>query len=452
MGGVEQKWRGLSRWNSPLVQVVMIGFICFCCPAMFNVLTGLGGGGQRIPKVANNSLTALYATFAIFGLLGGEAYNLLGPRRCIFLGCSFYMLYVGSFLSYNHNEGFVVAAGALLGIGAGLLWAGQGAMLMSYPPAESKGRYISLFWVIFNLGGVLGGFIPFSLNYNDKAGSVNSGTYIAFMGIMFMGALISLTLSSPDNVIRDDGNKVSTVHYSNVFLEGCEILKLFRNKKLLLLAPAFIASNFYYTYEFNNINGMLFNVRTRGLNNVFYWGVQMLGSVVMGYILDHSSTKRRSRGLMGLGVMVALTMLGWGVALANQLRYSRQSRPELLDFKDSNLAYAGPLTLYILLGLLDSMYQTLFYWILGMLTCETATLSRFSGFYKALQSAGAAISWQIDEIKAPLLFELLITWILLMLGLALATIVVWKGEDVQEGKVEDGHENYSNKGDEECPS
>ncbi|KAJ7553459.1 hypothetical protein O6H91_06G098900 [Diphasiastrum complanatum] len=426
----------------------MIGLICFCCPAMFNVLTGLGGGGQRTPRVANNSLTALYATFAVFGLLGGGAYNLLGPRICILLGCSFYVLYAGSFLSYNHNEGFVVAAGALLGVGAGLLWAGQGAMLMSYPPAESKGRYISLFWVIFNLGGLLGGFIPFSLNYNNKAGSVNGGTYIAFMGIMFMGVLISLTLSSPDNVIRDDGSQVSTVRYSNVFLEGREILKLFRNKKLLLLAPACIASNFYYTYEFNNINGLLFDVRTRGLNNVFYWGVQMLGSVGMGYILDHSSTKRRYRGFIGLGVMAALTMIGWGGALANQLQYSRLRRHELLDFKDSGLTYAGPLALYVLLGLMDSMYQTLFYWIIGTLTCETAALSRFSGFYKALQSAGAAISWQIDERKTPLLFELLITWILLTIGLASAAVVVWKGEDVQEGKVEDGHENYSKEGDE----
>ena len=34
------------RYNSPLVQVGLIGLVCFCCPGMFNALSGMGGGGQ----------------------------------------------------------------------------------------------------------------------------------------------------------------------------------------------------------------------------------------------------------------------------------------------------------------------------------------------------------------------------------------------------------------------
>lgn len=31
--------------------------------------------------------------------------------------------------------------------------------MMAYPPEQDKGRYISWFWIIFNLGGVLGGLV-----------------------------------------------------------------------------------------------------------------------------------------------------------------------------------------------------------------------------------------------------------------------------------------------------
>jgi hypothetical protein len=34
---------------------------------------------------------------------------------------------------------------------------------MSYPPEESKGRYISWFWMIFNLGAVIGSLVSHAL-------------------------------------------------------------------------------------------------------------------------------------------------------------------------------------------------------------------------------------------------------------------------------------------------
>lgn len=31
--------------------------------------------------------------------------------------------------------------------------------MMSYPPEQSKGRYISWFWIIFNMGAVIGSLV-----------------------------------------------------------------------------------------------------------------------------------------------------------------------------------------------------------------------------------------------------------------------------------------------------
>lgn len=373
--------KSLFRYNSPLVQVSLIGLVCFCCPGMFNALSGMGGGGQVDPTASDNSLTALYTTFAVFGILGGGIYNILGPRLTLLSACSTYVLYAGSFLYYNHhkNQAFAIISGGILGIGAGLLWAGQGAIMTSYPPPARKGTYISLFWSIFNMGGVIGGLIPFILNYHrTKAASVNDGTYIAFMSFMTLGALLSLAILPPSKVVRDDGTRCTNIKYSNVSTEYVEISKLFMNWKMLLIAPAAWSSNFFYTYQFNNVNAVLFSLRTRGLNNVFYWGAQMIGSIGIGYLMDFSFKSRRRRGFLGIGVVGFLGTAIWAGGLANQVKYTRADVKtiEKLDFIDSGDDFAGPFVLYFSYGLLDAMFQSVVYWIIGALADDSETLSR----------------------------------------------------------------------------
>ena len=148
----------IPYYASPQVQLVLVAFVCFLCPGMFNAVNGLGGGGQLNTKTADNANVAVYATFSVIGFFAGSIANRLGIKLTLSLGGLGYCLYVSSYLSYNHdqNSGFVIFSGAILGVCAGMLWAAQGAIMMSYPPEKSKGKYISWFWMIFNLGGVIG--------------------------------------------------------------------------------------------------------------------------------------------------------------------------------------------------------------------------------------------------------------------------------------------------------
>ncbi|CAA0813084.1 UNC93-like protein 2 [Striga hermonthica] len=394
-----------SRHNSPLVQVILIGLVCFCCPGMYSALVGMGGGGQVDPTAANNANTALYAAFAVFGVLGGGIYNILGPRLTLLCACPTYPLYAASFLYYNHRhrQEFSIVAGALLGVGAGLLWATQGAIMTSYPARGKKGIHISIFWSIFTMGGVIGGLIPFTLNFHrNEALSVNDGTYIGFVVFMSIGTLLSLSILHPGRVVRDDGSHCTRIEYSSVRIEAREILKLFLDWKMLLMVPAFWASNFFYSYQFTNVNGVLFNLRTRGLNNVLYWGAQMIGSVCIGFVMDFSFRSRRARGLFGVGLVAILGTAVWGGGLVEQLDYSRVDLPDRrLDFMDGG-SYAGPFVLYFSYGLLDAMFQSMVYWVVGALADDTEILSRYNGLFKGVQSAGAAVSWQLvkdDEIE-----------------------------------------------------
>ncbi|XP_010541511.1 PREDICTED: UNC93-like protein 1 [Tarenaya hassleriana] len=440
-GGATAVQRRPWRFNSPLAQVSLMGLVCFCCPGMFNALSGMGGGGQVDPTAANNANTAVYAAFSIAGILGGGIYNVLGPRLTLAAGCSTYVLYAGSFLYYNHHhhQAFAIVAGALLGCGAGLLWAGEGAVMTSYPPPRRKGTYISLFWSIFNLGGVIGGLIPFVLNYHrSSAASVNDGTYVAFMCFMSAGVLLSLGILPPNRVVREDGSRCSAVTYSKPSTEAAAVLRLFLDRKMLLIVPAAWASNFFYSYQFNNVNGLLFNLRTRGFNNVFYWGAQMVGSVFIGYVMDFSFKSRRMRGFVGIAIVAVLGTAIWAGGLANQRTYSSEDPPkEKLDFKDSGSEFVGPFMLYVSYGLLDAMFQSMVYWVIGALADDSEILSRYSGFYKGVQSAGAAVAWQVDTHKVPLMSQLVVNWSLTTLSYPLLALLVFlsvKDEDDDDEK------------------
>lgn len=151
----------LPWYASPPTQLLIVSLVCFMCPGMFNALNGMGGGGQLDPTANNRANTALYSTFSVVGFFAGTFTNKLGIRTALSFGGIGYSVYVASYLCYNHtaNLGFTTFAGALLGVCAGLLWCAQGAIMMSYPPEESKGRYISWFWMIFNLGAVIGSLV-----------------------------------------------------------------------------------------------------------------------------------------------------------------------------------------------------------------------------------------------------------------------------------------------------
>lgn len=156
----------LPWYASPTAQIAIVGFICFLCPGMFNAISGIGGGGQVNANAANQANTALYATFSIVAFFAGSIVNRVGIKLTLSFGGLGYCIYVASFLCYNHtaNDGFIVFAGALLGVCAGLLWAAEGAIMLSYPAEKDKGKSIALFWVIFNFGGVVGSLVYAPLN------------------------------------------------------------------------------------------------------------------------------------------------------------------------------------------------------------------------------------------------------------------------------------------------
>ena len=62
---------------------------------------------------------------------------------------------------------------------------------------------------------------------------------------------------------------------------------------------------------------------------------------------------------------------------------------------------------------------------MGAMTNNGRKLANFAGFYKGIQSAGAAISYRIDALKAPYMNIFISNWVLLGASLILAGPFVW---------------------------
>ncbi|KAF9109395.1 hypothetical protein BGX27_007671 [Mortierella sp. AM989] len=408
------------RWTSPLVQVLAVGVICFCCPGMFNALNSLGGGGQVDSKVGQNANVALYTCFAIFGLLSGAIHNKLGPKWTIFIGCSTYVLYAGSLLCYNHTQagGFTIAAGGILGIGAGMLWTAQGTMMMAYPREADKGKFIGYFWAIFNMGAVLGSCIAFAISYNETGEPKNLGdtTYVAFLAIMAVGTLVALSLAPASKVTHSNGDHILIQKFPTWSGEIIAIFKLFLDWRMIVLIPMFLSSNWFYSYQFSTVNGFYFSTRTQSLNNIMYWASQIAGSYSFARILDYKGVNRRTRALWGLVIITACFVATWIGGIFFQRTYFINNPKPNYDFTQGS-SYIGPLFLYIFYGLNDAAWQTFVYWLMGALSNDATVLSRYAGFYKCIQSSGAAIAWRINAVGTPFMTELVVCFGLLVISI-----------------------------------
>lgn len=113
------------------------------------------------------------------------------------LGTTGYSLYVGSLWAFqvHGTRAFLIVAGGILGCTAALLWAAQGAIMMSYPLEKDKGRSFSLFWVLFqsesaelengqvqkltiSVGTLVGAAIALGIQYNSTLPGVSTSVYI----------------------------------------------------------------------------------------------------------------------------------------------------------------------------------------------------------------------------------------------------------------------------------
>lgn len=419
----------IKAYHDPWFQICLISFISFCNPGMYNALTGMGGSGQVNGTVAANSNVATHACTAGAALfIVGAFYRYLGPRISLLIGGWTYALYAGSLLNFNRtaNGPFVIAAGALLGIGAAFFWVAQGTIMVTYTNDNTRGRAIGLFWVIFNLGGAIGSLASFGINYHSKSGTVTDSTYIAYTVVMLVGWALSSFVCSTESLSRKyDGSRIAkeskALTWTNIKKTIIQTLKIVFDWKIMCLYPMFFNANVFYSYQQNNVNGMTFNLRTRSLNSALYWIAQMVGGLFMGFILDLKSLSRRSRAIIGWSILFATGMAVWGGGYKFQVwddQRLKHGHKQDIDYKAGSV-YLGPMFLYFFYGVYDAFWQAYCYWTIGAHSHDPVVNAVIVGAYSALKPAGGAMAWRVNAENVKAMNQFAMNW-----GLTIGSLVV----------------------------
>ncbi|KAL1747368.1 hypothetical protein HDZ31DRAFT_80486 [Schizophyllum fasciatum] len=415
-------WRGirLRNYRSPMIQVALVGFIAFMTVGMSSALGGAGGGGLLNTKQSTNANVAAFAALAFFS---GTIYNRVGIRVCLSFGGFGYALLSAAYMATAHLEDkatpFIVVAGCVEGLSAAMLWTAQGAVTMSYPTEDQKGRAFSTFWTIFQMAA----------NWNSTAGTLSDGTYIAFIVIMLTGSFVlPFFLLPSDKVVRSDGSHVVLPEMPTWKSEIIGLVNvLFEDKCIITLFPFFIASNWFYTYQKNDFNVPNFTLRTRSFNGLFSNLFNMVGVWAMGSALDYKPGKfaRKIRARIGIVVLLIVTLAIWGGGWAMVKDFERGVSPvPLIDVTESK-RYAPYVIMYIFWAMYDGVFQAYAYWLMGSLSNNSRRLSHYAGWYKSLQSAGAAIVWRLDGLEISYKSMYLSTWMIMVFAVMTAFYVAF---------------------------
>ncbi|KAI9732014.1 MAG: hypothetical protein M1834_004465 [Cirrosporium novae-zelandiae] len=417
-----------------MAQVALVGLIAFTTVGMSSAMGGAGGGGLLNTHQSTNANVAVYSTFAALAFFAGTIYNKIGIRLCLAFGGFGYAVLTSAYMVTAHigdkATAYIVVAGCIEGLSAAMLWTAQGAVTMAYPTEDQKGRAFSLFWTLFQMGGVIGSIIPICLNWNSSMGNMSDGTYIAFIVIMLVGCLLPIFLLPSDQVVRPDNTHVVLPTMPTWGSEIKGLLDvLIQDRWIVTLFPFFIASNWFYTYQRNDFNAAEFTLRTRSFNGLWSNFSNMVGVWLMGLALDFKPERftRMFRARVGLIWLLVFTLAIWGGGWIFVKDSVRRNPPDPLIDLTSPTLYPPRIIIYIFWSLYDGMYQSYAYWLMGSLSNNSRRLSHYSGWYKSLQSAGAAVVWRLDGLKIPYTSMYLSTWMILVGSILAATYVAfWK--------------------------
>eukprot|EP01057_Protomagalhaensia_wolfi_P004553 Protomagalhaensia_wolfi_Nauph_80__4552@NODE_467_length_2471_cov_17_804276_g351_i0_p1_GENE_NODE_467_length_2471_cov_17_804276_g351_i0NODE_467_length_2471_cov_17_804276_g351_i0_p1_ORF_typecomplete_len610_score92_32UNC93/PF05978_16/8_9e14MFS_1/PF07690_16/0_00056Ost5/PF05251_12/7_7Ost5/PF05251_12/3_7e02Ost5/PF05251_12/6_8e03_NODE_467_length_2471_cov_17_804276_g351_i01061935 len=400
-------------------QMGIFAVFCMCTVGPYNGLSGLGGGGMKDVLLVTR-LNAFYSlSVAIFGWLGGVAFNYYGCRLvCTVAGCCYFIYILALTLISLAGAPGVIAlpTGLMLGVGSSLLWAAFGVVSIRYPPPLKQARLFAVMWGLLNMGGLLCGLVSLVTNLGTHKANAGLGSYAGLMGAVACGTLIAAVgLRHQDHIIRTDGEPAGNDHeHQTIGQTFRHALEAVCDKRLLLLWPASLVPFVHHPFLFNGMNAQYFNIRSRSLNSSLYWGSRVPGGILFYFACRQPAKYTKPGSTAAVKKCLARRLMpgyyltfAWSAAALACSYFAifdtfgilppPSSNTDLLDFNHSYPRALLGIIPFVAFGVLDSLIQSLLYNLLGAMAGEdSGRAAVFSGLYKTLQSVMVAGMWAMD--------------------------------------------------------
>lgn len=112
------------------------------------------------------------------------------------------------------------------------------------------------------------------------------------------------------------------------------------------------------------LSAYAFSLRTRSLNGVLFWAVQILSTFLYGLVLDNGRFSRRVRDIVALTVAAVVVPVSWALALRTQVKHQlRRDLPALnLGWTDSQYEEFSNMVLFT--GVAYAIDQMIAMWVI----------------------------------------------------------------------------------------
>ncbi|KAI9203226.1 uncharacterized protein BJ171DRAFT_476151 [Polychytrium aggregatum] len=435
----------MLSYRAPLTQIVILGMASLMTSGMHSAYFSLkfanGATGQSTTVISTGG-SPFYWSAVIAAFLGGGLLNIIKPKHQVFVGGLSYSLYIALSAIIQQSPppsptATIVQpiASVLLGVGTGLLGSAQAALVMIYPTEDRKASYFATLWLLICLGPAMGDGMAFLLDSVNPKFTVTTSTSAAFAMITFFGSFWALSMCDPSTIIREDGTAVNPPEVGQISSELVQLGRLLKSPRLALLLLYLVTSNYFYYWQSTAINVHYFSLRTVHFNSVGFWLAQGVGAWLMAWILD-SNRPRRTRAVIGLVVVLASCCVVWSGGLLYQfLAYNDvlpQAGADLFGLGSTPNAAAVSI-LYVLMGAVDAMFQAFAFWLVGALTNDYATLARFGGYLKSMQTLGVTLSWALGSAgQVRPSDQCIVIVVLICLSLVAAYVVILALQDTSK--------------------
>ena len=431
--------------RTPMGQVFILGIVFLFVFSAYITIQAFASKLYGDTLGSNMELT-LYAVFTAACFIAPAVTNVCGSRLTLFLGTTGYASLVAASLVLallGHRpltDTIVNLGGAGCGIGAALLWTAQGRLMLEYSNGANQGRIFAIFWALFNLSALVGGLLTFFYfadhNIEDQASLWP--LYVVFLALIIGGGALTGLLSPPSEIssqlyLRDSAPIDAAPAVNGAthpvdraaldwFSEAVATIQLFGTRTMLILGPLMWYTGFNQPYQLNTF-ARYFTARANGLEVIVFYGAEIFGAFLAGWILDRDPTRPRTGALHVLAVFLAVTTGGYALAFHSELNAARAAWPTCnvvpLDFTQT--AIVGPTLAYFLWGLSDSQVQAFSYWLMRQLFADGPEQSRAVGFYKMIQSLGWCAGFAlVPSERMPPIVQMGLTYACALVGVVFA--------------------------------
>jgi hypothetical protein len=236
------------------------------------------------------------------------------------------------------------------------------------------------------------------------------------IGLQCLGLPLALLSSPPHKAIRSDGTLVSprskTAKPTSTALEFKKLWKLFKQKRIYLLAPVLITFDWNRTY-IGIYLVRYFSVRSRALSSLVFALVQTVADIFWGWFLDRkfASRPRLAKITWTAFIVTMFALFGWQVA--NEHKYANAPQKVTLDWASPGFGRGFAVSCFFMF-MNESMY-VFTYWIVGTFDADVETVTLSVGIVRSFESIGSALAFGVGAAKLTPMVNLIISFVVFAL-------------------------------------